>query len=465
VSYGRLLLGAVELNGPLLAVGYALLATALRGRRAATWASYAGVALLVGAAAVFVVICSLAVLGVRPGLAAFAIVCALLAAAGGGLAVSLAARRHAPLERPGWAPVSVAAATGVAVVGALLLANAFRSSPRLDDVWGFWLPRGLALRELGLDHRVFLPGSDILPFSHLDYPLWWSTLLSLDVRLTGSLDLRAVSVELAVLVVAAVAAAARLLGPYVRPALLWPGLLLVLASPELHRQAQGGGADLPLAGYLALFVLCAALWLGRGDRLALGLALAFGAAALQIKTEGAPQLLVFSAVITLVAWRQRQRLLGLWAAVAGAFALAAPFLVWRQAHGLKNDISLAHALSPSFLADRTDRAATAARALGHQLVSPRDWLLLVPLAVLLAVAVAALERDPRWLAPPALVGVGYAFWIWANWGDTMDLQFRLQTSGSRVVVPTVLIAGLAVPLLAERLAASERARRARGRGP
>src|SRR6266566_3832363 len=109
-------------------------------------------------------------------------------------------------------------------------------------------------------------------------------------------------------------------------------------------------------------------------------------------------------------------------------------LVWRQAHGLKNDISLAHALSPSFLADRTDRAATAARALGHQLVSPRDWLLL-------AVAVAALERDPRWLAPPALVGVGYAFWIWANWGDTMDLQFRLQTSGSRVVVPTVLLAG------------------------
>src|SRR5438876_12428351 len=41
---------------------------------------------------VFVVICSLAVLGVRPGLAAFAIVCALLAAAGGGLAASLPAR-------------------------------------------------------------------------------------------------------------------------------------------------------------------------------------------------------------------------------------------------------------------------------------------------------------------------------------------------------------------------------------
>ena len=93
---------------------------------------------------------------------------------------------------------------------------------------------------------------------------------------------------------------------------------------------------------------------------------------------------------------------------------ASPFLVWRQAHGLRNDISLGHALSPSFLAGRTDRAATAARALGHQLVSPRDWLLLVPLVLLLALAAAAVERDARLLAPAALVGVGYAFWIWAT---------------------------------------------------
>jgi hypothetical protein len=465
VSHGRLLLGALELNGALLCVGYALLAPALLGRRAASWASYAGVAFLTGAAAGVAVLCSLAVLGLRPGLAAFAIVCVLLAAAGSALALLRPARREQPPARRGWGPVSVPAATGVAVVGALLLANAFRSSPRLDDVWGFWMPRGIALRQLGLDHRAFLPGSSVVPLDHLDYPLWWSTLLGLDERLTGALDLRAVSVELAVLVIAAVAAAARLLCPYVRPALLWPGLLLVLASPELHRQAQGGGADLPLGAYLSLFVLCGALWLARGDRLALGLALAFGAAAVQIKTEGAPQLLLFAAVTSLAAWPARGRLLRLWAAVAGSFALAAPFLVWRQSHGLKNDISLAKALSPSFLAGRTDRAATAARALGHQLVSPRDWLLLVPLAVLLALAVAALERDPRCLGPAALAGAGYAFWIWANWGDTMDLRFRLETSGSRVVAPTMLIAGLAVPLLAERLAASPRFRRAPRRGP
>jgi hypothetical protein len=461
VSYGRLLLGAVELNGALLCVGYALLAPALRGRSVRAWASYTGVALLGGAGAVFVVLSSLAVLGVRPSLVAFAVTCAAVAAAGVVLAAVRATPHHPLPPRDGWGPAAVTTAAGVIVVGSLMVANALRSSPRLDDVWRFWLPKGLALQQLGLDRRVFLPGSSVLPFDHLDYPLWWSTLLGLDVRLTGSLDLRAVDVELAVLVVAAIAAAARLLSPYVRPSFLWPGLLLVLASPELHRQVQGGGADLPLGMYLALFVLCGGVWLARAEHLALALALLFGAAALQIKTEGAPQLLVFAVVLSLFARRSPRRVLGLWAAVAGGFALAAPFLIWRQIHGLRNDISLAHALSPAFLAHRTDRAGTAARALGHQLVSPRDWLLLVPLAVLLALVVSSLEHDPRWLAPAALIGVGYAFWIWANWGDTMDLQFRLQTSGSRVVVPTVLLAGFAVPLLAERL--SRRLRRVRVR--
>jgi hypothetical protein len=80
VSYGRLLLGAVELNGALLCVGYALLAPALRGRSVRAWASYTGVALLGGAGAVFVVLSSLAVLGVRPSLVAFAVTCAAVAA-------------------------------------------------------------------------------------------------------------------------------------------------------------------------------------------------------------------------------------------------------------------------------------------------------------------------------------------------------------------------------------------------
>ena len=313
MSYRGLLEAAVLLNGTLLAVGYAVLATPLRGRSALTWVSYCGVALLVGASVVGVVLCGLAVAGLRIDLTLFAVVAALLVALGVGAAVVVppaAQARIAPASNrrlhsatAAGSVVAAAACAGVASVGVLLVASAFRSSPTLDDVWGFWLPKGIALDRLGLDPQLFLPGSGHLPFDHLDYPLWWSVVLGLSVRLTGSLDLRIVDVELSVLVVAMLAAAARLLASRIRPAALWPCLLLVGVAPELHRQVLGGGADLALAIYLSLFVLCAALWLAEGGLFELALATVFAAAAVQIKTEGAPQLLLFAAVLSLSAGR------------------------------------------------------------------------------------------------------------------------------------------------------------------
>jgi hypothetical protein len=466
VSYRHLVEATVLLNGALLAVGYALLATPLRGRSPLTWISYFGVALLVGTSVVGVVLCGLAVAGLRIDLTAFAGVAALLVALGvaAALALPAAARdRFAPASEErlrsttaSGSVVAAAACTAVVAVGVLLLAAAFRSSPTLDDVWGFWLPKGIALARLGLDPRLFLPGGAYQPFDHLDYPLWWSIVLGLSERLTGSLDVRIVDVELGVLVVAMLAAAARILVSRIRPAVLWPCLLLIGVAPELHRQVLGGGADLVLAVYLALFVLCGALWLAEGGLFELALATVFASAAVQVKTEGAPQLLLFAAVLGLAAWKVgRRRQLGLWGGVALAFASALPFLAWRQEHGLRNDISLGHALDPSFLAGRTDRVAPAARALGHQLVNPHNWFLIVPLVLVLGVVGAFRDRRLLWLAPAALVGVGYAFWIWANWGDTMDLQFRLETSAYRIVDATVLAAAFALPFLVDRLVARD----------
>ena len=466
MSYRSLLEAAVLLDGSLLAVGYALLAAALRGRSLLDWASYFGVAFLAGASLVGVVLCALAVAGLTIDLKLFAVVAALLVALGVAAAfvVPRAARervtprstRRLRSATPAGSVVTAAASAAVAWVCVLLLAAAFRSSPTLDDVWGFWLPKGIALTRLGLDPRLFLPGSAYQPFDHLDYPLWWSVVLGLSQRLTGSVDLRIVDVQLGVFVVAMLAAAARLLASRIRPAVLWPCLLLVAVAPELHRQVLGGGADLVLAIYLALFVLCGALWLAEGGLFELVLATVFAAAAVQIKTEGAPQLLLFAAVLSLAGWKAgRRRRLGLWIGVAAAFVSALPFLVWRQAHGLRNDISLSKALDPSFLAGRTDRIAPAARALGHQLVNPHNWFLVVPAVIVLGLVGAIRERRLLWLAPAALVGVGYAFWIWANWGDTMDLQFRLTTSAYRIVDATVLVAALALPFLVDRLLPGE----------
>jgi hypothetical protein len=466
VSYGSLLESAVLLNGSLLAVGYALLATPLRGRSPLTWASYFGVAFLAGASLVGVILSALAVAGLRIDPVLFAVVAALLVALGAVAAVVVppgARSRIAPASdarlhsaSPAGSVVAAGACAAVAGVSVLLLADAFRSSPTLDDVWGFWLPKGVALGRLGLDPRLFLPGSAYQPFDHLDYPLWWSIVLGLSERLTGSLDLRIVDVELGVIVVAMLAATARVLASRIRPAVLWPCLLLIVVAPELHRQIIGGGADLALAVYLALFVLCGALWLAEGGLFELALAVVFAAAAVQIKTEGAPQLLLFAAVLSLAGWHAgRRRQAGLWLGVAAAFVSALPFLVWRQAHGLRNDISLGKALDPSFLADRTGRIGPAARALGHQLVNPHDWFLVVPAVLVLGLVGAIRERRLIWLAPAALVGVGYAFWIWANWGDTMDLRFRLSTSAYRIVDATVLVAALSLPFLVDRLLPGE----------
>ena len=75
------------------------------------------------------------------------------------------------------------------------------------------------------------------------------------------------------------------------------------------------------------------------------------------------------------------------------------------------------------------------------------------MTVVVALGVIGALRDRRalWLAPVALVLVGYVFWIWVNWSDTMDLRFRLETSASRIIDGTVLVAALAVPFMVDRL--------------
>ena len=90
--------GVVALNVVLAAVGFCVLYPALRGRSALTYASYAGVALLVGAGLVPLVLSMLAPTGLHIGLAAFAVVGAVLAAAG--LAGGRVFRLDAPVLLP-----------------------------------------------------------------------------------------------------------------------------------------------------------------------------------------------------------------------------------------------------------------------------------------------------------------------------------------------------------------------------
>ena len=456
-----LVVGVLGANLLLLVAGYGVLSVALARRPWLEWASYAGVALLVGAGLVGVAMFVAAVFGATTGVATFVVAAIVVRAAGLVASRSARARTWLAAPRPGDRPrdvavwegaLATAACFAVVAVCAFALVGGFRASPWLDDAWGIWLPKGLALAEHGLDERLFVPNGDYVFFEVPDYPLWWSALTGLDVRLAGGLDVRAMSAQLTLLTLAFVAAAARLRWGYVRPWLLWTGLLRVVASPELLRHTHSGMADLPLAIYLSLFLLCAAGWLASGRGFYLLLVFAFGATALAVKTEGVPQLLLVLAIVSALAVRgHRQRLPWLWGAVGCALVTFAPWLVWRSANGIEARVPLSDALDPGYLGDRSERIGRAAETLAGHLLDPKEWLVVVPLALVLSAAVAARTRSVAWLAPALVLTAGFAFWTWAYWADGDEIHFVLATSSYRVVDTLVLSAGLAIPALAERL--------------
>jgi hypothetical protein len=445
-----LVVGGLILAGPLSVLG-------LRAR-----ASYAGVALLVGAGATGVVMHAAVVAGARATLATFAAVTIGLATAGLLLRAPLARLAPAPAGAPPRGPVGRAAgvleALGIAALAGILALTvfaAFRTAPFLDDTWTLWVPRGLALESFGLDARLFEPNARYATLAHPDYPLWWSLALALDLRFVGDLDLRAASAQTAILVAAFFAAVARLLWGRVRPWVLWPALALLAASPELLRQIGSGGADLALAVFLVTFVLAAAIWVAAGDPLALMLAGILGSVALLVKSEGAPQLAILLLSVTVLgAGQPPRRLLYLWGAVAAAFAAAAPWFVWRAAHGATrlSDISLTNATDPGYLLDRSDRVGPAAETLLRHVTSPSEWLIVVPLLVAASVGAAVKRRAARWLGALLPAAALFAFWVWVNWADPSDLAYRLGTSSYRVIDALMLLAGVLVAVCAEALA-------------
>jgi hypothetical protein len=452
--------GVSVLNVLFLAVGYCALAAWLRRRSVACWASYAGVAFMVGAGLVGTGVFFAYIAGMPNGAAALALAVAVLVAAGVGTAAFLPQvdTRTAPTPRRQrtWmiATTETAFFSGLAVICAILVAGGFRSSPWLDDVWGIWVPKGRLLDGLGLDGRLFAPSPRYLTFGVPQYPLWWPSVTGLDLRFGGSVDLRAVPAQDTFLLVGFLAAGARLMWNRVRPWVLGGSLLLVAAVPELARHARGGLADLPVGLFVALAALAAFNAIDEGERLSFFLVAAFGATAVQIKTEGLPQVVLVAAFSLVVAWRLRpSRLRGLalaWGAVA---VTVLPWQLWLRTHHLRAEdtVPFFRAANPSYLLDRAQRFSPSADVVGHQLVNRHEWLVLVPLAVVLAVGVAVLERQFRWLTPVLLLACLYLFWIWVYWAHPDPLDYVIYTSSYRVIDGTILVAGLAIPLLAERL--------------
>jgi hypothetical protein len=409
--------GVFAVNLAFVVVGYALL-----GRPRWHW-SWAGLALLVGAGAVGTLVFFAAIVGLHASLWVGA------AAAFGLVALGLVgARGSEPLARPGarMGPWAAALFGLVAAVCLLGVVGGFRSSPWLDDAWGIWLPKGLALWHHGLDARLFVPNGDFVTFGVPDYPLWWSVVSSLDVQAAGDVDVRVMCAQLALLTAGFVGATARLLWGHVRPTVLAAALALIVLSPELWRHVQGGVADLPLAIFLALGVLSGALWLRSRASFHLVLAGFSLAVALQIKTEALPEVAALVLVGTLFARRLA------WTGLALLAAL--PWLLWRRMEDVPSRAKLDFT--------RADRLPDATRAVAEHLFDPTEWLVLIPAVIVLAL----LARRPKaLLVPAALVAVVLvAYWI-----DRDEIGYVLATSAYRVIDPVVLSAAVLIPLLAE----------------
>jgi hypothetical protein len=454
-----LIAGVAALNLVLLAVGYCLLASTLKGVSPRIWPTFAGLALLVGAASIGVALSVLAVFGVRTGASACAAVAGVLAGAGALAAVFLPSRvlqairfQIAP-PRPEPINAIFASVTAALVAGicALTLFAAFRTTPWLNDAWTFWLPKGLLLSGHGLDQRVFV-GTDLVGFANPDYPLWWSILGGLEMDFVGRVDLRAVNAEIAILLAGLVASVARLLWGRVQPWILSIALLVLVISAELLRQTQSGGADVPLALYLALAVLAGALWLSSGAGFFLAITAVAAAAAASIKVEGAPQLALLVAFPALLAWRTvRWRSALLVGALLAAWATSVPWHVWRAVHNVHSEFSLGNGLDPGYLADHAERASPSAHAVISSMVG-RGWPLIVPLFFALTIVGVILERRLLWIVPGVAFGACVMFWVWTYWAGPIPLDFWLETSAYRVVDGLLLAAAVTIPLMAERLA-------------
>jgi hypothetical protein len=340
------------------------------------------------------------------------IVCALFAATGA------LPRRKAPRE-PGLAgrqPGPFTRWEAVAAVGALLsLAllgiDAVFQPLASWDAWTQWTPKARALVVMnGLDPHVL--GSVVYRDWHLDYPLLVPALEAFAFRVIG-LDYRVVHLQQWFFLFGFAWAFVDLLRPRVRPLFVWSGLLAILWAPRIGTETIAANADLALAVFLGLAGIAAYIWITESNRAALWLCALFSAATLATKVEGTYLVLIlFVALLGHTAARARPSLRFALVACGSALVGIVPWRAWVAIQHLPATYSIRDALTGPGLHDHSRVPISTLVVIG-QLLSPRAWILLVPISL---VAVAALARatSPKRtariaiVAAAALVAVGLA---------------------------------------------------------
>jgi hypothetical protein len=445
----REIAGIISLNALFVCAGYGVLVAA----RARSTLADLGTAFCAGVAAVLLVLCLLAVAGYVPGVVATVVVAALLASP---LArPRLRPRRFWPGVRAirlrGW---QAALTLGFAAAAAVYAVALIRLS-RVDlfdeyDAFALWTMKAKAL-------VVFndLKTADFTGAGHPDYPILVPMLQSLVFRFVGRFDTQIVHVEHALLLLGFVGAGWRMVGRLLPRAAAAAWAVFILTLPGVERNVPDALADVPVAVFVALALICLHLWLLGEERHNLVLFVLFGAAACWTKNEGWTALAAIGiAALVVEIGRPRLRIASLLAAFAAVIALALPWRIWTKVVGAHYDTNLAKGLDPRFLYDRRDRIGPSFQALWQQVGNGTNWAFVAYVLLALAVVAIVLRRRTRLailhLVAPALMIAAYA-WVYVVRDDPLGFTWMVQTSASRIATTVGLAMATAVPLLCSAL--------------
>jgi len=441
----RSLAGLAALNLFALGVGAGLL-WGLRGWR--SWwelARLAGLAYMLGIAALGVALTLALVVGIPFSLATILLTGLALAAAGLGVGLRLGRPRPVLGPAPGRIGLAGAALAGLVIVYLEALFRAARLSGLYAfDAWSFWVPKAKAIYFFdGLDEQFFseLPNAT--------YPPLVPTFEATAFHFMGSADVVTLHVQFWFFLAGFVAAIAGLLAPRVPPVLLWSFALLALVSPRVVGRTLEPQADFTLDYLFALAALLVALWLIERQPWQLASATLFLGATMLTKREG--QLLAACVVAAALAasWREwRSAWPRLVLASACAFAIALPWRVWYVSHDLTGEFPESGVTG---LLDNLDRAWPSLQSVLSIALDAGLWTMVLPLVI--AAIVLAFMAGARVLpAYAALVyGLALAGFTWAIWSFT-ELEVPIDQDEAinpvvRLTASLIVLSAALVPLL------------------
>jgi hypothetical protein len=452
---GRTLLGLLAFVALMLVLGWTLLACAGVARTRRELLRATGLAIFLGWTTTGLCVTFELILGLRANTWEVVVGQGLIAAA-----AAAGVRRVRP--KPEIARVRhdrslVAWASGI-VLGAYLVGLLIDALvPRgigNAEAWAQWLVKAKVIYFFGLNAGV--GGYTQQPNG--TYPPLDSALESTAWHFMGKPDFLLLPLLHWLVFVAFLASAVYLLAPRVRPLYLWPPLAVLTLAPSLSYFVGSSLGEELVAEFLGLAVVLSALWVIENETRWLVLACPFYAAAAWTKNEGLVMALILGVLFTIAARRRTALLI-----LASIVAVEVPWKIWQHFHHVPGTFAYdwTRLLHPEALAARFDYVTYGARSLLGQLFAPGHWLVVVPIVLLLALALAR-RRNPLALVAlgfPILSFVAFEVTYWAGkdicqWspgqrcdGTWHDIEWLVGLSADRLPLYFVVITGMLLPLL------------------